>query len=109
MSQRLKREEAAVRNQDKKAIIADSWYLSHSLAVHWDPWNWRRTSMTAALELAAASERMDSTQSPTTTMAMTPGTRSGQPTNMEYTSIITSVQLQGITNPMIVTRKQKAV
>lgn len=38
-------------------------------------------------------------------MTMTPGTRRGHPTNTEYTSIMASVQLQGMTSPMIVTRK----
>ena len=109
MYQRLKREDAAVRSQDRNAIMAESWYLSHSLGAQWDPWNSRRTSMTAALELAAASDSIDSTQSPTTTMAMTPGTWSGHPTSMEYMSIMASVQLQGTSRPMIVTRKQKAV
>jgi hypothetical protein len=59
--QRLKRDEAAVRSQDRNAIIAEIWYLSHSLGGHCDPWNSRRTSMTAALELAAASESIDRT------------------------------------------------
>ena len=57
----MKRDEAAVRPQEKNAIIAESWYLSHSLGGHCDPWNSRRTSMTAALELAAASESIDRT------------------------------------------------
>ena len=57
----MKREEAAVRAQEKNAIIAESWYLSQSLGGHCDPWNSSRTSMTAALELAAASESIDRT------------------------------------------------
>jgi len=107
-NQKLKIAEAAVRNQDKNAIM-DSWYLPQNLGEHWDPWNWRRRSITAALEQAAANDRIDRTQSPTTTMTMTPGTRRGHPTKTEYTSIMASVQLQGMTRPMIVIRKQKAV
>lgn len=36
-SHRLKRDEAAVRNQDKKAIAADSWYRPQNLAGQQDP------------------------------------------------------------------------
>ena len=60
-NQRLKSDEAAVRTHAKNAIVADSWYLSQNLGAQWDPWNWSSTSMTAALELAAASDRIDST------------------------------------------------
>lgn len=60
-NQKLKIAEAAVRNQDKKAIMADNWYLPQNLGEHWDPWNCRRRSITAALEQAAANERIDST------------------------------------------------
>ena len=60
-NQKLKIAEAAVRNQDKNAIMADSWYLPQNLGEHWDPWNWRRRSITAALEQAAANDRIDRT------------------------------------------------
>ena len=42
-------------------------------------------------------------------MTMTPGTRRGHPTKTEYTSIMASVQLQGMTRPMIVIRKLSVV
>jgi hypothetical protein len=42
-------------------------------------------------------------------MTMTPGTRRGHPTKTEYTSIMASVQLHGMTRPMIVTRKLSVV
>src|SRR5688572_20225439 len=60
-NQKLKIAEAAVRNQDKNAIMTDNWYLPQNLGEHWDPWNWRRRSITAALEQAAANESTDST------------------------------------------------
>ena len=60
MNQRLKIAEAAMRNQDKNAIMADSWYLPQNLGEQWAPWNWRRRSITAALEHAAANETIDS-------------------------------------------------
>jgi hypothetical protein len=60
INQRLKMAEAAMRNHDKNAIMADSWYLPQNLGEQWDPWNWRRRSITAALEQAAANETIDS-------------------------------------------------
>jgi hypothetical protein len=35
----LKSAEAAVRNQDKNAIIEDNWYIPQNLGEQWDPWN----------------------------------------------------------------------
>lgn len=58
-NQRLKVAEAAMRSQDKNAIMADSWYLPQNVGELWDPWSWRRRSITAALEQAAANETID--------------------------------------------------
>ncbi len=48
-------------NQDKNAIIADSWYPPQNLGDQCDPWNWRRMWITAALGQAAANETIYST------------------------------------------------
>lgn len=48
-----------MRSQDKNAIMADSWYLPQNVGELWDPWSWRRRSITAALEQAAANETID--------------------------------------------------
>lgn len=45
------------------------------------------------------------TQSPTTIMAIIPGCRIGHLTRTEYPSTSAKVKLQGITKPMIVTKK----
>lgn len=107
-SQRLKREEAKDRNQDKKVIAAESWYLLHILE--------RQkfvelisTSVTLAVEHAAASDRNESTQSPTTMTDITPGWRDGRLKNTEYPSTRANVKLHGTTKPIIVTKKQKEV
>ena len=60
-SQKLKRQEAVERNQDKKAIAAENWYRPHNFARQgYSPASSRR-SVTLAVEHAAASERYDKT------------------------------------------------
>lgn len=61
-SQRLKREEAIERNQDKKAMAADIRYLLHNFGGQKDPpLAESRISTTPADEQAAASVRVDKT------------------------------------------------
>lgn len=58
-SQRLKREEANDRNQDRKAIAADNWYLLHNVTGQYELPASCRISVTLAVELAAANDRND--------------------------------------------------
>ena len=58
-SQKLKRKETDERNQDKKAIAADNWYLPHSFGGQCDPPASSRRSAMLAVEHAAASDRHD--------------------------------------------------
>lgn len=60
-SQKLNKQEASDRNQDKKAIAADNWYLLHNFAGQKFAPASSRTSVTLAVEQAAASERYDKT------------------------------------------------
>lgn len=55
----MKRDEANERNQEKKAIAADNWYLLHGFAAQ--PSAASRTVVTLAVEDAAASRRYDKT------------------------------------------------
>lgn len=108
---RLKRDEAAVRNQDTKAIAADSWYRPQNLGGLYAPSKWTRRSTTLALAQAAASDniaktctkvhrrkhivsinskpsavcrcKLIHTQSPMTTITITPGRRKGHPMKIE--------------------------
>jgi hypothetical protein len=56
----LKREEDAVRNQDKNAMAADSWYLPQTPGEQY-PFPRRRRDTTLAVEQAAASDSKDRT------------------------------------------------
>lgn len=60
-SQRLKRAEANDRNQDKNAVAAENWYLLHNLGEQNGGPASSKTSVTLAVEQAAASERNDRT------------------------------------------------
>lgn len=60
-SQRLKSDEENERNQDKKAIAADNWYLPHNFSGQNDLPTSSRRSATLAVEQAAASDRNDKT------------------------------------------------
>ena len=61
-SQRLKREEAIERSQDKKAMAADIKYLLHNFGGQRDRLSAAsRISTTPAVEQAAASVRTDKT------------------------------------------------
>jgi len=60
-NQRLKRDEAIDRNQDKKAMAADIWYLLQNFGGQKDPSEWSRRSTTLAVEHAAANVRVDKT------------------------------------------------
>ena len=60
-SQKLKRQEADIRNQDKKAIAADNRYLPHNLDGQRETPTPCRISVTLAVEQAAASEKYDRT------------------------------------------------
>lgn len=108
-SQRLKRDEANDKNQDKNAIAADNWYRPHIFALQNEPPETINRSVTPADEQDAANDKKHSTQSPITTIDIIPGWREGRLTNTENASTIANVRLQGITKPMIVTKKQKAV
>lgn len=72
-NQRLKRDEANERNHVMKAIAADILYLLQNFGGQYGPSAWSRTSTTLAVEHAAASVRIDSTQSPTTMISSIPG------------------------------------
>lgn len=56
----MKRVEARDKNQDKKAMVADNWYLLQNFTGHL-PFECSRRSTTLAVEQAAASVRNDST------------------------------------------------
>ena len=58
--QRLKREEEAVRNQDKNAIAADSWYLPQTPGGQY-PFAERRRVTTLAVAQAAPNDSKDRT------------------------------------------------
>lgn len=60
-SQRLKKEDANERHQDKKAIAADNWYLLHNFSLQKVAGELTNASVTLAVEHAAASERNDRT------------------------------------------------
>lgn len=60
-SQRLKSEEAIERNQVKKAIAADIWYLLQNFEGQYGFSARRKRSTTLAVEHAAASVRIDKT------------------------------------------------
>lgn len=107
-SQRLKREEDSDRNHDKKAIAADSWNLVHSFRTQ-NPSEARRRLLTLADEHDAASDRKDRIQSPKTTIDSIPACRDGRLMKTEHMSTTAKVKLHGIINPIIVTKKQKAV
>lgn len=101
-SQRLKRDEANERNQEKKAIAADNWYLLHGFAAQ--PSAASRTVVTLAVEDAAASRRYDKTKSPTMMTNNILGWRGKHFMKTEYASTTISVMLHGITKPMTVTK-----
>lgn len=64
ISQRLQRDEASERLQHKKAIAADSWYLTHNFPMQSDAAEWAdeiMRSATLAVEQAAANDRNDRT------------------------------------------------
>lgn len=96
-------------HQDKKAIAADSWYLLHSPPQNEGPASVSMKSATLAVEEAAASDRNDSTQSPTTMINIIPTWWVIGLTKTANASTMASVKLHGITKPLIVTKKQKAV
>lgn len=107
-SHRLKREEDKDRNHDKKAIAAESWYLVHNFPMQ-KPSEASKRLLTLAVEQDAASDRNERTQSPRTTIESIPRWRDGRLMKTENTSTTARVKLHGITNPIIVTKKQKAV
>lgn len=107
----LSRKDASERNQDSKAIAAESGYLAQKGQYEGYPPSSGviSTCATLAVDVAAASDSSDNTQSPTTTSVMILTWRDGNFTNTQYASTNESVVLQGITKPITVTRKQKAV
>lgn len=108
-NQRLKREEAIDKNHDKNAIAAEIRYLLQNFGGQKEPSELSKISTTLAVEQAAASVRIDNTQSPTMMISSIPFWRMGHLTSTEYPSSSVSVKLHGITNPIIVTKKQKEV
>lgn len=59
--QKLIRQEADERNQDKMAIAADIWYLLHKFSGQYDLSDFINKSVTLAVEHAAANNRYDKT------------------------------------------------
>lgn len=60
-NQRLKRDEAKERDHERKAIVADSWYLLHTFEGQYGAFALIKRSATLAVEHAPASVRIDKT------------------------------------------------